>query len=74
MAEDALGSERENFKIPWPQKYYYAFERIDSDQDQELIMIENAFLNPNLPFLNKIKNLMGGHTEIWQVTYWPFIH
>lgn len=41
IADDALGSKRENFKIPLPQKYYDAFEQIDSDPNQELIVVEN---------------------------------
>ncbi|MEC7770860.1 MAG: GNAT family N-acetyltransferase, partial [Bacteroidota bacterium] len=41
IADDALGSKRENYTIPLPKKYYDAFERIDSDHNQELIVIEN---------------------------------
>lgn len=41
IADDALGSKRENYIIPLPKKYYDAFERIDSDHNQELIVIEN---------------------------------
>ncbi|MCB0372579.1 MAG: GNAT family N-acetyltransferase [Muricauda sp.] len=41
IADDALGSTRENFTVPLPKTYYDAFERIDSDQNQELIVVEN---------------------------------
>ena len=41
IADDALGSTRENYTIPLPKTYYDAFERIDSDQNQELIVVEN---------------------------------
>jgi len=41
IADDALGSKRENYTIPLPKTYYDAFERINSDQNQELIVVEN---------------------------------
>lgn len=44
IADDKLGSQREDFKIPLPAKYYNAFERIDSDPNQELIIVENENL------------------------------
>ncbi|MEL6718331.1 MAG: GNAT family N-acetyltransferase [Bacteroidota bacterium] len=40
LANDKLGSLRENFRIPLPQIYYDAFERIDRDENQELMVIE----------------------------------
>lgn len=40
IADDALGSKRENFTIPLPKTYYDAFERIDSDPNQELMVVE----------------------------------
>ncbi len=39
LANDKLGSQRENFKIPLPKKYYDAFERINNDPNQELIVL-----------------------------------
>jgi GNAT superfamily N-acetyltransferase len=39
IADDVLGSKRENFTTPLPKTYYDAFERIDSDQNQELITV-----------------------------------
>jgi len=41
IADDALGQQRENFKIPLPQKYLDAFEKIGADENQELMVLEN---------------------------------
>lgn len=41
IADDALGSTRENYTVPLPKTYYDAFDRIDSDPNQELIVVEN---------------------------------
>lgn len=41
IADDALGSTRESFTIPLPKTYYDAFERIDSDTNQELTVVES---------------------------------
>ena len=41
IADDELGKTRENFQIPLPKEYYVAFENIDSDVNQELIVVEN---------------------------------
>ena len=41
IADDELGIQRENFQNPLPQNYLNAFEKIDSDQNQELIVLEN---------------------------------
>lgn len=41
IANDELGKLREDYKDPLPQKYYDAFEHIDSDPNQELMVIEN---------------------------------
>lgn len=41
MADDELGQLREDFKDPLPLNYYQAFSNIDSDPNQELIVIEN---------------------------------
>jgi GNAT superfamily N-acetyltransferase len=41
IADDALGLERENFQNPLPKCYLRAFQKIDADQNQELIVIEN---------------------------------
>ena len=41
IANDKLGKLREDYKDPLPEKYYQAFQNIDKDQNQELIVIEN---------------------------------
>jgi len=41
IANDKLGMQREDYKTPLPEKYYLAFQNIDQDQNQELIVIEN---------------------------------
>ena len=41
IADDELGKKRENFQIPLPKKYLKAFEKINSDENQELIVVEN---------------------------------
>jgi len=40
LADDELGSQRENFQVPIPQSYIEAFEAIDKDSNQELIVVE----------------------------------
>ncbi len=44
IADDELGNKRENFKIPLPSEYLKAFEKINSDENQELIVVENEDL------------------------------
>jgi GNAT superfamily N-acetyltransferase len=41
IADDELGKTRENFQIPIPEEYLNAFENIDADKNQELIVVEN---------------------------------
>jgi GNAT superfamily N-acetyltransferase len=41
LADDELGQTREDFRTPLPAAYYQAFERITSDPNQELIVVEN---------------------------------
>ncbi|MCB2209229.1 MAG: GNAT family N-acetyltransferase [Bacteroidetes bacterium] len=41
IADDELGKAREYFKIPLPKPYYNAFENINSDENQEIIVVEN---------------------------------
>ncbi|MEQ8422338.1 MAG: GNAT family N-acetyltransferase, partial [Arenibacter algicola] len=42
IANDTLGQLRERFEDPLPKEYYSAFERINTDKNQELIVIENS--------------------------------
>ena len=41
LAEDELGSKREDYKIPLSKSYYDAFQIIFQDKNQELIILEN---------------------------------
>ncbi|MGD1892808.1 MAG: GNAT family N-acetyltransferase [Cyclobacteriaceae bacterium] len=41
LADDELGSQRENFTDPLPDSYYSAFENISRDPNQELIVVED---------------------------------
>lgn len=41
LANDTLGQLREDFRDPLPDVYFKAFERIDNDPNQELVVIEN---------------------------------
>jgi len=42
IAQDKLGILRENFVNPLPEKYYTAFENINNDNNQELVVLENG--------------------------------
>jgi GNAT superfamily N-acetyltransferase len=41
IADDELGKKRENFQNTLPKEYLKAFEKINSDENQELIVVEN---------------------------------
>ena len=41
IADDELGNLRENYQEPLPESYIKAFENINADSTQELIVIEN---------------------------------
>lgn len=41
IADDKLGKTRENFQVPLPDEYTRAFKEINSDKNQELIVVEN---------------------------------
>ena len=43
IANDELGKLREDYQEPLPAKYYSAFNNIDKDPNQELVVIENEF-------------------------------
>ena len=40
LANDVLGSQREDFQIPLPEKYYKAFEKLRRNPIHELIVAE----------------------------------
>ncbi len=42
IADDELGRKRENFQKPLPIEYLKAFKNINSDENQELIVVENS--------------------------------
>ncbi|MBL4707444.1 MAG: GNAT family N-acetyltransferase [Flavobacteriales bacterium] len=44
IADDDLGKKRENFQIPLPLEYLNAFKKINADENQELIVVENEAL------------------------------
>lgn len=41
LANDKLGMTREDFREPLPECYYQAFQKIEADNNQELIVVEN---------------------------------
>lgn len=41
IADDEVGRTRENFQVPLPAEYLNAFEKITTDGNQELIIVEN---------------------------------
>lgn len=41
IADDELGKKREDFQVPLPKRYVKAFEKINADENQELIIVEN---------------------------------
>jgi GNAT superfamily N-acetyltransferase len=41
IADDKLGKTRENFTLPLPKEYVNAFQEIDADKNQELIVVED---------------------------------
>jgi GNAT superfamily N-acetyltransferase len=45
LADDKLGALREDYQQPLPNQYYEAFERIDKDENQELIIVEDEETN-----------------------------
>ena len=45
LADDPLGKQREDFRIPLPQSYSTAFQQIDQDPNQELMVFLDAEAN-----------------------------
>ena len=39
LADDALGAQREQFTDPLPESYYAAFAALDTDPNNELIVV-----------------------------------
>lgn len=42
LANDVLGTQRECYQEPLPQKYYAAFDQIDADENNILIVVEDG--------------------------------
>jgi len=42
LSIDKLGQKREDFREPLPNKYYDAFKKVNSDPNQELIVVEDS--------------------------------
>ena len=42
LANDKLGNQCENLQDPLPQTYLNAFEMIDADSNQELVVLEDT--------------------------------
>jgi GNAT superfamily N-acetyltransferase len=40
LADDELGTMREQFEVPLPESYYAAFEQLDQDANHELVVAE----------------------------------
>lgn len=40
LANDKIGQTREDYSEPLPDKYFHAFDRINNDPNQELIVME----------------------------------
>lgn len=57
LADDVLGAKREQYRSPLPESYYAAFEAIDRDSNNELIVVE----------------LTGGVIGVLQLTYTPYL-
>ena len=41
IADDPFGSKREKYELPLPKTYLEAFERINADENQELMVVRN---------------------------------
>lgn len=41
LANDKLGQLREDYRLPLPDTYYQAFDHINSDSNQELMVVED---------------------------------
>lgn len=58
LADDSLGQLREAFDNPLPKKYYQAFDKIEQDNNQELMVVEDD-----------AKNIIG----TLQLTFIPYL-
>ena len=58
MADDPLGATRERFENPLPESYEKAFDLIDQDNNNELLVLENE---------------RDGVVGVLQITYIPYL-
>ena len=58
MADDRLGATRERFENPLPESYEKAFDLIDQDNNNELLVLENE---------------RDGVVGVLQITYIPYL-
>ncbi|MEK9761087.1 MAG: GNAT family N-acetyltransferase [Deltaproteobacteria bacterium] len=58
MADDPLGATRERFENPLPESYEKAFDLIDQDNNNELLVLENE---------------RDGVLGVLQITYIPYL-
>ncbi|APZ46420.1 GNAT family N-acetyltransferase [Polaribacter reichenbachii] len=71
MADDVLGKKRENFQSPLPIEYVKAFQKINIDKNQELIVLENENLEVigtmQLTFIQYISYVGGIRAQVENV-------
>jgi ribosomal protein S18 acetylase RimI-like enzyme len=58
LADDPLGAERERFADPLPDRYHAAFEAIEQDSNNELLVVEGE---------------EGDILAVMQITFTPYI-
>ena len=66
LVDDQLGSTREDFTLPLDSKYLEAFEVIDSDPNNEMIVLESIDLDTNDNSVSKVIGML-------QLTYIPYL-
>jgi len=70
LAEDNLGAQRERFETPLPAPYYAAFEAIDADPNNELIVAhanEEIIGTLQLMFLPHLSHQGGMRAQVSSV-------
>ena len=66
LADDELGSKREDYKVPLPKSYYDAFQNILQDKNQELIILEN-FNKDIIGTFNQVTGLNTDSGEMFRL-------
>ena len=70
LADDELGSKREDYKAPLPNSYYDAFQNILQDKNQELIILENFNLKYIYNPTNKKPHECGNNYKCNFIPIW----